>query len=365
MIPRYILTLATTVFAVTLVAASMRFATSSHVLSGTGMNEVLRFEFTIDADSKHTYEINADTAQFLQTHIAIHSEGPPRVSAVEVEVTPKQVSWTENRQTITAPGAALTVQLRWDTPSDSANDSRGDIYMTFPEIPGLEGKPINMRSGPYQLDSGRYVIREVTTYRNTYLLSLGRCMFALSAGLPFGILLHTIAWAFVVKSDRRSRISQLASAGSGLPQMFYPDPAAEWTTWLIVLGVGTLIGGMMAALSVFSGFMSSTFVRVVYIVFGIVTAVAALLTYFTSKRLLTLRVGSEGISYARGRENLQWVSAAWNEVLSLMERSRTYRGRTTRWIEIQFQDNRKKLKVPQSTVGYGDLVNLVARMKPQ
>ena len=53
--------------------------TLSQVLSGNAVDETLRFEFTIDADSSHTYTIDPDTAQFLEGHIALHTDGPPRI----------------------------------------------------------------------------------------------------------------------------------------------------------------------------------------------------------------------------------------------------------------------------------------------
>ena len=218
-----------------------------------------------------------------------------------------------------------------------------------------------MRSGPYQKDNaGRYVIREATTYRSKFQLALARFVFALAAGLPFGVVLHTIGWAFVVKRERRSRLSELQRESGESPQTFYPDPAAEWSSWLLVLGIGALVSSMLAGFSVYDGFMSSSFALVVYILLGSLAAIAGLVTYLVRKRLLTVRVDSEGISYARGRENLQWISAVWSDILSMAQKSRTYRGNTTHWIEIEFNDSRKKLKIGQSLVGYSTLCNLLA-----
>ena len=85
---------------------------------------------------------------------------------------------------------------------------------------------------------------------------------------------------------------------------------------------------------------------------AIATAGAPLVAYFTGKRVLTVRVEPEGISYARGRENLQWTSATWSNVAGADAKIRTYRGRTSYWIEIEFNDNRGKLKIPQSITDY-------------
>jgi hypothetical protein len=160
MILKYLATVAIAVLLVTFAASALQFATRSQVLSGTPVDETLRIEFTIDADSSHTYKISPAVAQFLRDRISFHAEGPARVISAKVEVTPKDVTWTENRQTITSTGAAMTAQLRWDTPADSANGAHGSIYLDFPEVPGLEGKTVSFRSGGYQKDNvGRYVIR--------------------------------------------------------------------------------------------------------------------------------------------------------------------------------------------------------------
>ena len=117
---------------------------------------------------------------------------------------------------------------------------------------------------------------------------------------------------------------------------------------------------MMAGFAVYDGFMSSSFSSIVYIILAIAAALAFTVAYFTGKFLLTVRVDSNGISYARGRGDLQWVNVTWGEILALTEKSRTYRGSTRHWIEVEFQDNRKKLKIGQSILGYPALRDLLA-----
>jgi hypothetical protein len=77
---------------------------------------------------------------------------------------------------------------------------------------------------------------------------------------------------------------------------------------------------------------------------------------------MTVRVEANGISYARGRDDLQWITVAWGEILLLTEKSRTYRGTVRRWIELQFRDNRKKLKLPQDIEGYATLRDMLFRV---
>ena len=116
---------------------------------------------------------------------------------------------------------------------------------------------------------------------------------------------------------------------------------------------------MMASFAVYDGFMSSSFVWVIYIIMAITAAIALPVAYFTGKSLLTVRVDTNGISYARGRGDLQWLNAAWSDILQFRQKSRTYRGNTTYWIELEFNDQRKKLKIGQSIEGYPALRDIL------
>jgi hypothetical protein len=78
--------------------------------------------------------------------------------------------------------------------------------------------------------------------------------------------------------------------------------------------------------------------------------------------LLTVRVESSGIAYARGRGDLQWLTAAWGEILHLVQKSRTYRGNTRYWVEIEFKDKRKKLKLTSDIEDYPALRDLLLRI---
>jgi hypothetical protein len=353
MIPKYFATLAVAVLLVTLLFSSLQFATRSQVLGGKPVDETLVLEFTINAGGNEYYQISPSIAQFLQDHISFPTDGNVRVVSTKVGITPQKVSWSENRKSFSAPGAAMAAQLRWETPSNSANGVHSNIYLNFPEIPGLEGKTPSFHSGGYQTnDDGRYVIREVTTYQNTFQLSIARFVFALAAGLPLGILLHAIGWALVLKREKRIQIAALPIRGSGWPQTFYPDPIAEWIIWLVAVGIGALVAGMLAGFSVADGFMSSSFVGFVYSVLAIGVAFALICVYFTRKNLLTVRVDASSISYARGRGDLEWLTAAWSDIAQLKEKSRTARGNTTYWLELEFNDKRKKLKIRPSIEGY-------------
>lgn len=298
MISKYLTTLAVAVFLFTFAGTSLPFVTRSQVLSGGVVEEISQFEFTIDADNGgSTYKISPRIKQFLESHIRFYTEGVIRLISTKVKITPKRVSWAEHKSTISATGAAMTARIDWDIPAESANGAPGDIYIDLPAIPWLDRHVPDFRSGAYQVDKkGRYVIREVTTYRGAFLLSLARFELAFAAGVPFGILFHAIFWAFVLRGERRSRLAELSAQGSGLPRTFYPSAVAAWIAPLIIVGSGALMASVMVGSSAYNGFVSSSLSTFIYIMLASVGGVALVVGYFTSKSLVTVRVEADGIS---------------------------------------------------------------------
>jgi predicted membrane protein len=202
-------------------------------------------------------------------------------------------------------------------------------------------------------------LREVTVYRNGTLVSLARFSFALAAGIPVGIVLHCIFWAFQLRSEKKAILAALPQQGSQLPRTFYPDPILEWSAWTLWIGLVAFMASMMAVFAVADGFMSSSMVWFVCGALAVGVVVGFIAVYFARRRALTVRVESNGMAYARGRGDLQWLTVGWNEILQLTEKSRTYRGNTRYWLELQFRDNRKKLKLTQSVEGYAALKALL------
>jgi hypothetical protein len=348
--------MAVVVFFLSLAASTLQFAARSQVLSGKPVEETFQLEFTLDADSTHTYPVNPQLKAVLEQGIKFMTEGPVRIASAKVEITPKDVSWTSDRTTYTSTGAGLVAHVKWDTPRDSANGAHGIIYIRFPEISGLDAKGPTFHSGGYQRDDqDQYVLREINTYQSGLLVSLARFSFALAAGVPVGIALHCIYWAFVLRNEKRSRLAEIALQGTQLPRTFYPNPIAEWTTWTIVFGILAFCASMFAVFGIADGFMSSSMVWAVYIVLGVGAVLALGCVYLARRSLWTVRVDPSGVSYARGRGDLQWLTAGWKEILQLTEKSRVYRGTTRYWLVIQFKDRRTKLKISHDIVGYADL----------
>jgi hypothetical protein len=223
MIPKYLATLAFVVLLVTLVVSSLPFATRSRVLAGATVDDTETNEFTIDADRLHMYEITPEVATYLKERIQVRAEGPARVVSEKVEITPKNVSWREDREKMSAPGAAMTLPFRWETASDSADGASGVVYLDLPIMPEFGRRTLTLHSGNYHKDAmGRYVIREVTAYRNGFAVAMARLLLALPAGLVWGIGLHCIVWALVLRGEKRVRLAALPPQGSGLPRTYYP-----------------------------------------------------------------------------------------------------------------------------------------------
>jgi hypothetical protein len=361
MIPKYIATLAVAVVLVAFAASSLQFAARSQVLAGQAVDETFTLEFTFDADSAHTYKISPGLKSDLEKGITFVAEGPVRIVSSSVEITPKDVSWTENRTNYTSPGAGMVALVKWDTPPDSANGAHGLIYIHFPDIPAFGSVGPTFHSGGYQKDSqGRYVLREVNTYQNAILVFFGRFSIALAVGLPVGAFLQSIFWAFVLKKEKRARLAALPPQGQGsLPHTFYPNPIAEWTIWTLLFGIFSVSASLIGVISVADGFMSSSMMWIAYIFLAVATIIGLIAAYFTGRSVLTVRVESSSMSYVRGRGDLQWITVAWNEILLLTEKSRTYRGNTRYWLELQFRDNRKKLKIGHDIQEYPLLKQLL------
>lgn len=356
---KYVATLIIAVVPVTYAASFLTFATRSQVAAGTAVDETVDIEFTIDADDSHTYTIDSTIAQFLTTHIRFESEGSAHVVDATVVVTPKDVSWSEGKSRVTSPGAGLSARLRWDTPSTAADGAHGSVYLDFPDVPDLEGQAPTFHSGGYhKSDRGRYLIREVTTYQSAYRLTLARFGIALAGGLPFGLLLHTIFWALILKREKRSRLAALPPPTTVLPQTFYSSPT-EWTAWLGTFGIGSFVASVIAVAMAYDGFMSSYVTSFIYGVLGIAIALGLIVAYYARTTALTVSVDTDGIHYARGRGDLQWTHAAWNDILRITQKSRTYRGVTSRWMEIEFNDKRKRLNIGKTIEGYPALRDIL------
>lgn len=357
MVPKYIASLAAVVVFVSLAATQLRFASRSQVRSGTTIEETWKLEFTLDAGGNEYYRISPALQRALENGINFTTDGPVHVVSATVQITPKDVSWSENRTTYTAPGAGLAAQVKWETSPDAPNNTHGALFMNFPEVPG--NSP-DLHSGSYHMDSRRCMLREVTAFQSPVMLFFARMGIALAAGLPFGIVLHSIWWAFELRKEKRARLAALPPQGPELPRTFYPNPVAEWNIWTWLFAIFSAVACMLAGFSIADGILDPFFAWFIYGAVGLAALAGLIAAYFTGRSVLTVKVDSNGITYAKGRGDLQWLIAQWGEMSQLTEKSRTYRGNRREWVEIQFRDmNRKKLKISQDIEGYKDLKSIL------
>ena len=356
MIPKYIAGLVAAVLLVSILCTRLSFATHSQVLNGTTVEETWPFEFTLQVDSMHTDKITPEIQAVVERGIAFVAQGPVHIVSANVDIAPQDVISKVGYESITASGAGGYAHVKWETAADAASGAHGDIRMIFPALPGL-GEP-NVRLGSYatQDDQGRWILREVTTYGSASSVFLARWRLALALGLPLGILLQSLWWAFELKNEKRARIAALPAQGARLPRTFYPSPIKEWTRWSFVLGISAFFAGFLAVGSASEGYMDSRSYWRIFIVLGAGALIGLYVVYRTQASVLTLRVNSADISYARGRGDSLWVTERWTDVLKWSRRSRGFRGLRREWLEIEFTDlNKKKLQAPQDTVDYAAL----------
>jgi hypothetical protein len=350
-IRRYLATLAVVIGLATLICTELPYVVRSCVLRGQTVNEKIRIEMSFDAGNNRYYRIDPDMEHYLQKSVNFSGTGAARVVSAKTAITGQKISWTEDKTTITAQGAVLTTQLSWDTPSDTKNGARGSIDLAVPRI--FQGVSPTFHSGQYHLkDDKRWAVREMTAYDSLFQLNLARFMYALIAGVPFGLSLHTIGWAFVVYREKKARIKTFPAQDQGYPRTFYPNPIAEWVVGLCVLGIGAFVTSMLAGFGVLDNFIDDGMTWFIAGTLSLTVMIALTCAYFSSKSALTIRIDTTGLAYIRGRQSHDWTTTAWSETSTIVEKYRKYRGTTSYWIEIEFKDNRKKLKIPTSTVGY-------------
>jgi hypothetical protein len=356
MIPKYLAGLVAAVLLVTILCTRLSFVTHSQVLSGTAVEETWPFEFTLEVDDTHTDKITPEIQAAVEKGIVFVAQGPVHIVSENVDIAPQDVISKVGYESITASGAGGYTHVKWEAAADSASGAHGDIRMVFPTLPGL-GQP-NLRLGVYatQDEQGRWILREVTAYQSASSMYLARFRLAFALGLPLGILLQSLWWAFELKKEKRARIAALPPQGSRLPRTFYPNPIKEWTRWSLVLGIFALFAGFLAVGSASEGYMDSLSYWRIFIVLGTGVLLGLISVYRTQASVLTIRLDSSDISYARGRGESRWTTERWSDVLKWSRRSRGFAGRRREWLEIEFTDlNKKKLQVPQDTVDYAAL----------
>jgi hypothetical protein len=162
--------------------------------------------------------------------------------------------------------------------------------------------------------------------------------------------------------ERRTRLADLAlSNAQQLPRVFHPSPTAEWSAWTVTLCIFGAIGALFAGFVIYDGFKSSTMDLALFIFPGIGVLGGLLAAWYARSSLVTVRIDSETISYAKGRGELQWITARWAELKHAAVKSQTHKGTTTQWVELIFPDSKTR-KIPSDVIDYPLLRDMVLEL---
>ena len=132
------------------------------------------------------------------------------------------------------------------------------VYLDFLLIPDLVPYTASFHFGSYDKNSaGYYVVREVAAYPSALDAAVARFAFALAAGLPLGILLHTICWASVVEREKRDRIAAFPAQGAVCPRPFIPTQLRSGACGCSCSALAVFFLACLAGSSIIDGFMTS------------------------------------------------------------------------------------------------------------
>ena len=343
MLRRYIISLLIVTVLLSAIAGMFSFVSRSHVRGGTIVEETWKNDFTLRKMGNTYYRVDSEIKEALEKGISFVGSGAIRVLSKNVEVSPKQVTWTYHKTNYTAPGGTLVSHVRWEAPSDAADGTTGSIHPEFPEIPGVRGYDFDFHSGNYQRTGDRWVFREMTVHQGAISLALGRLAFGLCVGLPAAFLVHSGWWLFILRRERRARLAALAAdSGETLPRTFHPDPVAEWSVWSILVLVFGAIGTVMAGICISTGFVSGIFAWALLGIVGFGVLIGLLAAWAVRRTVVTLKIDADSISVAKGRGEPKWITAAWGDLKDAACKSRTYQGNRTEWVEVVFPDGKKR-----------------------
>jgi hypothetical protein len=361
MFSRYLGTLLLVLVVVCGVLSQLPFATRSQVRTGQPVTETWTNEFTLGSPSGKYYVIDDALKRVLEQSITFAGAGPVQVTSADVQITPKDVSWEENKTKYTATGAGMVAHVTWQIPDSAKDGERGDVHVEFPKIPGAPSYTTDFHHGAYQkTGDGRWLFREASGYHGSLSLVLARMLYSFSVALPVAILLQGIPWSIYLWRVKKARVAELQPPPGAppLPRTFYPNPIAEWFGWMMTMFIFGFVGSMFAAFVLFDNYLSSSFDGFIIVIDILGLAVGLFVVWMARRSVVTVRVDPGEVSVAKGRGEPRWQTASWSQLRCADVKSRTYKGQTSYWVELVFPDGKKR-KVPQSIIGFDALRDLV------
>jgi hypothetical protein len=346
MLPRYLFSLLLALLLVCGLLSSLPLATRSNVRAGEVVAETWTVDFTLRKPDMQYYTVDDALKAALEQHLSFRAEGPVQIRSVNIQITPKQVSWTRNKTNYSAAGGRMVAHVTWAADPEARDRDHGYIRIFFGKLPDIPGYTFMFHSGAYQRSSnGHWIFRQVTIWRTPAHVFLGRMLFVASVALPIAILLHSIYWSLRIRGEKKRRLEELAALSDSTPGtcIFYPSPTAEWFGSLFTLCMFSGIGLLPALIALAQNFQSSSMNLFILIELGIGVVLAITIALVVRACVVTLRVDKEGIAYARGRRReLRWTTARWRDLQNAVVNSMTYRGTTSTWVELTWPDGRKR-----------------------
>jgi|GEM_PF-3086327 len=343
MIRRYLVSLLILVVVLCAVFSSFAFVTKAQVGAGAVVDENFHTDFVlpITISPGRYYRVEADVLQNFQQNTKFVASGPIDILSQNIQITTQEVSWKRDKTTITAPGASLQAQVQWRAKTNT--DGQGTIELTFPEYKLEKPYVIDLHSGNFQIDNGHRWFRETQVYQNGASVFIGRMMFAGILAFPVGLLVHSIWWFFVLMREKRVRVAALAAGSSGaLPRTFHPSPIAEFFWFTVVMSFFGFFGAFICILACTDSYLSLTMFGVVVITEGIGFLIALFVVWCVRRALVTMKLDADGIAFAKGRGELNWVTARWADLREVEVKERVYKGNRTEWVEITFPDGKRR-----------------------
>jgi hypothetical protein len=346
MLPRYLFSLFLTLLLVCGLLSSLPVATRSNVRAGETVAETWTVDFTLRKPDNQYYTIDASLKSALEQHLTFRADGAVQIRSVNIQITPKQISWTRNKTNYTAAGGRMVADVTWAADAEARDGDHGDVRIFFGKLPDIPSYTFIFHSGAYQKSSnGRWMFREVTIWRTPSRVFLGRMRFVVGVALPIAILLHSIYWSLRIRGEKKRRLEELAALSDATPgtRTFYPSPIAEWVGSLLALCVFSGIGLLPALIAIAQNYQSPFIDRFILIEVGIGLVLALTVALVVRASVVTLRLDDQGIAYARGRRReLMWTPARWEDLQSATVQSMTYRGNTSTWVELTWPDGMKR-----------------------
>lgn len=332
---RYLLSFLFVVLVLSLLCSFLPSVTRSHVLSGAVLEEHWVHDFVLGAGDDRFFIVDAPRKAELEAGVAYRASGPVKILSSTVRVTPKEVTWSKGKnRSVTAPGGQLDASVKWEALSAGDAGPSGAIQVAAPN-----GYAMALKSGSYQVQNGRILVREVTVHAGAVSLALGRLGFAMWMGLPLAAMAHSIWLLCMLPGIRRARAAADAAAEqTPLPRTFSPNPVAVWQIWAVLFLIFGFVTALICGIASYGGYFSTLMMWVVGWFLGAGVLIGLFVAWLVGRTLMSVRVDAESIRCSKFSDGRKPIQAPWSEVKAVNVKERMVKGVRQEWVEIVFPD---------------------------